>query len=181
MATESVIGQSTVIRGNVRGDGSLEILGRVEGDVSVTGDVRLGDRASVRGNVSGARLTIGGAVAGDLTGSEAVVLGQNAQVAGDLLAPRIGIEEGALVQGAIRTETSPDVGRQSARVSSGRAGRADHSIEARAEPEPRRPEPRPVAQSAPRAAPPAAKKKPPAPVVPAVRRGRSKKKKARRR
>ena len=31
------------MRGNVRGDGDLEILGRVEGSVVVSGDVTVGD------------------------------------------------------------------------------------------------------------------------------------------
>ena len=49
MAEGSVIGQGTVVRGNVRGDGSIEIYGRVDGDVLVSGDVTLGENAAVRG------------------------------------------------------------------------------------------------------------------------------------
>ena len=42
MTYASVIGGSAVIRGNVHGDTSLEILGRVEGDIAVSGDVSIG-------------------------------------------------------------------------------------------------------------------------------------------
>src|SRR5688572_32617723 len=104
MAEGSLIGAGTTVRGNVRGEGSLEILGHVEGDVSVTGDVVLGEASSVRGNVSGARITVGGRVLGDLTGSEALLLEGTARVAGDLSAPSIGISSGALVRGNIRAE-----------------------------------------------------------------------------
>src|ERR1700742_3446448 len=104
MAEGSVIGQGTVVRGNVRGDGSLEIYGRVDGDVEVTGDVTLGDQASVRGDVTGARITIGGTVVGEIRGSEAILLERSAQVTGDLTAPRGGIEEGPRARGALRTE-----------------------------------------------------------------------------
>jgi len=107
MAQGSVIGRDTVVRGNVRGSGGLEILGRVEGDVNVEGDVLLGDSAAVRGNVTGTQLTISGAVMGDLRGSEAVLVESGARVVGDLLAPRIGIAEGALVRGNVRTEGEP--------------------------------------------------------------------------
>ncbi len=107
MAEGSVIGRETVVRGNVRGSGGLEILGRVEGDVSIEGDVLLGDGAAVRGNISGAQLTIGGAVMGDLRGTESVLVEAGARVVGDLLAPRIGIAEGALVRGNVRTEGEP--------------------------------------------------------------------------
>ena len=47
MAAASIIGQGTVVRGNVRGGGSLVIDGRVEGDVSVDGDVTLGEHGAV--------------------------------------------------------------------------------------------------------------------------------------
>ena len=107
MPGDSVIGQGTVVRGNVRGSGPLEIYGRVEGDVTVDGDVTLGDAAAVRGNVTGAQVTVGGAVQGDLRGSQAVLVESGARVVGDLLAPRIGIAEGALVRGNVRTEGEP--------------------------------------------------------------------------
>src|SRR5262245_45149091 len=65
MAAASVIGPGTVVRGNVRGEGSLEIQGRVEGDVTVSGDVVIGDAAVVRGNVTGGELSVAGTVQGD--------------------------------------------------------------------------------------------------------------------
>ncbi|HEX3851032.1 MAG TPA: polymer-forming cytoskeletal protein, partial [Polyangiaceae bacterium] len=74
MAESSVIGAGTVVSGHVRGDGSLEILGRVEGDVNVTGNVSIGASGRVRGSVSGAQLTIAGHVQGDLRGTQAVLL-----------------------------------------------------------------------------------------------------------
>jgi cytoskeletal protein CcmA (bactofilin family) len=168
MAEGSVIGQGTVVRGNVHGEGSLEIFGRIDGDVAVTGDVTLGEGASVRGDINGARITVGGTVTGELRGTEAVVLEATAQVAGDISAPRLGIEEGALVRGALRMDV-PGTSAGGSRAT-----------------EQRRPAPRPVERPAPRAearpsqasaAP--QKKQPPAPVVPAFRGLHARKKKVR--
>lgn len=169
MAEGSVIGQGTVVRGNVHGEGSLEILGRIEGDVSVSGDVTLGEQASVRGDITGARITIGGTVTGGLQGSEAVVLEATAQVTGDISAPRLGIEEGALVRGSLRMDVPGSV---SSRAAEQRrpAPRAQH-VE--------RPAPRAEARPAPAAASQAQKKQPPAPVVPAFRGLHARKKKVR--
>ncbi len=160
MAEASVVGQGTVVRGNVRGEGSIEIYGRVDGNVVVTGDVTLGENASVSGDVSGARVSVGGIVTGDLTGTEAVIIERAAQITGDITAPRVGIEEGARVRGALRTD-EPSGSPRSAR-------------------EPRRaPPPASEARSAPvRAATPPARKGPPAPVVPALRGAVARKKKA---
>jgi cytoskeletal protein CcmA (bactofilin family) len=164
MAEASVVGQGTVVRGNVRGEGSIEIYGRVDGNVIVTGDVTLGENASVRGDVSGARISVGGAVTGDLTGTEAVIIERAAQITGDITAPRVGIEEGARVRGALQTDEP----------SGSPAGRSAS--------EPRR-APRPEARAEParppvRAANPPARKGPPAPVVPALRGAVARKKKA---
>jgi cytoskeletal protein CcmA (bactofilin family) len=107
MNGSSVIGRQTVVRGNVRGNGSLEILGRVEGDVSVTGELVLAEDSAVKGNVSGTHVTVSGAVQGDVRGSEAVLLERGARVIGDLTAPRIGVATGALVRGLVRTDGEP--------------------------------------------------------------------------
>jgi cytoskeletal protein CcmA (bactofilin family) len=96
-----------VVRGNVRGDGNLEILGRVEGDVTVDGDIVLGEEAQVRGNVTGAQLSVAGAVQGDLRGTESVLIERGGRVVGDLSAPRIGVAPGALVRGSVRTDGEP--------------------------------------------------------------------------
>ncbi|HEX3597475.1 MAG TPA: polymer-forming cytoskeletal protein [Polyangiaceae bacterium] len=184
MAEGSVIGQGTVVRGNVRGDGSLEIYGRVDGDVLVTGDVTLGDQASVRGDISGARITIGGTVVGELRGSEAVLLERTAQVTGDITAPRVGIEEGARARGALRTEepAAQSTGRAEQRRAVPRPlempRRAEPPAQSRAAeaPPPRASAPVPRAVAAP---PPAQKRQPPAPVVPAFRGLQARKKKVR--
>lgn len=180
MAEGSVIGQGTVVRGNVRGDGSLEIYGRVDGDVEVTGDVTLGDQASVRGDVTGARITISGTVVGEVRGSEAILLERSAQVTGDMTAPRVGIEEGARARGALRTE-EPAATQSSSGRAERRASPRPLEMPRRAEPaaparaaEP--PAPRAVA-SAPAPAP--QKRQPPAPVVPAFRGLQARKKKVR--
>jgi cytoskeletal protein CcmA (bactofilin family) len=110
MPDTSVIGPSSIVRGNVRGEGNLEILGRIEGDVSVSGDIVLGESAGVRGNLSGASITVAGQVQGDIRGSAAVLLESGARVIGDLLAPRIGVAAGALVKGNVRTEGEAALG-----------------------------------------------------------------------
>ena len=107
MPQGSVLGRSTVVRGNVRGTGALEIFGRVEGDVSVTGELVIGEDGAVKGDVTGGFVTISGAVQGDVRATEAVMLESGARVVGDLTAPRIGVATGALVRGVVRTEGEP--------------------------------------------------------------------------
>ena len=103
MGEKTVIGAGTFVRGHVRGEGDLELYGRVEGDIEVDGDVTLGEGSLVKGSVSGRRLVVQGAVAGDLTAAASIALEQGARVVGDLRAPSIGVGEGALVRGRVET------------------------------------------------------------------------------
>jgi cytoskeletal protein CcmA (bactofilin family) len=112
MKSPSTISASTVVRGNIGGDGSLEILGRVEGNVTMTGQVIVAAEAAVKGNVSATEIQIAGSIAGNLTASDVLMLNTGARVVGDLLGARIGIAEGALVRGMVRTEGEPPLAKQ---------------------------------------------------------------------
>lgn len=107
MNSPSTISTATIVRGNVSGDGSLEILGRIEGSVSMTGQVIVAPNAVVKGNVSATEIQVAGNVLGNLTATDVVVLNPGARVVGDLLGARVGIAEGALVRGLVRTEGEP--------------------------------------------------------------------------
>lgn len=106
MVDTSLVSASTIIRGNISGQGSLRIEGKVRGDVSVSGDVILGAQAQVAGSIQGAVVTVDGAVEGDITATVALSIGSQARVVGDLTAPNIGLEEGAMVRGRIETDGS---------------------------------------------------------------------------
>lgn len=196
MAESSVIGRGSVVRGNVRGEGNLEILGRVEGDVNVTGDVTLGEEALVRGNITGVQVTVAGAVQGDLRGNEAVLIERGGRVIGDLTAPRIGIAPGALVKGSVRTDGEPPLAAPQRRTGIGHSLRASPSVSAprlvvppKAEPARVAPPPAPAPSVAPSPAsqkveesePPRAARSdaPPPPVVPALSKHAKAKKKKR--
>jgi cytoskeletal protein CcmA (bactofilin family) len=103
MDSSTVIGRSTFVRGRLTGAGDLEIAGRVEGDVTCSGEVVVGASALVAANVSGSRIVVRGAVKGDLTAEESLVIEAGARVVGDLRAPRIAIAAGGLVRGLVQT------------------------------------------------------------------------------
>jgi hypothetical protein len=117
------------------------------------------------------------------------MLERGARVVGDLVAPRIGIAEGALVRGSVRTEGDAPAPRRALVVPS----RKGDPIKARAMPAPApKPAAPPASASAPtHAAPvpasspaasssPEASSGPPAPVVPSLGKGVKGKKKSRR-
>jgi hypothetical protein len=145
---------------------------------------------------------IGGSVQGDVTGTEAVLIAETGRVVGDLSAPRIGMSEGAMVRGSVRTDgnsgapASPRGSAQRERAAESRpaAAAAERSSPERSAPERSAPRAQPVHQASGQrpvsaaagvqmaASPkPAFKKQPPPPVITAPRPGARARKKLSRR
>jgi cytoskeletal protein CcmA (bactofilin family) len=122
MADVTVVGQGIFLRGSIRGEGDLEIRGRIEGDVEVGGEVTIGDGALIKADVTARRITVRGAVAGNLTGEEGVRLEEGARVVGDVRGASIGIAEGALLRGNVQTGQGAEAkGRRAAAKPAARA------------------------------------------------------------
>jgi cytoskeletal protein CcmA (bactofilin family) len=101
----AVLGASVRIRGRISGDGDLSILGTVEGDVVVRGDLIVGEGARLDSEVLEAQaVTISGEVNGDVTATGPVRLHSSARVKGDLKGSEISIEEGAQFAGRIEAD-----------------------------------------------------------------------------
>lgn len=100
-----VLGTSVRIRGRISGEGDLQILGTVEGDVSVRGDLVIGESAHVESETLEAQaITIAGELKGDVNATGPVRLGATARVQGDLKGSEISIEEGAQFAGRIEAD-----------------------------------------------------------------------------
>ena len=178
MATPtSVISESTSIRGKVHGEGDLEVRGRIEGDVDVTGELVVDGGAMIRANIRGGRVIIRGAIVGDVSATDAIVLEESARVVGNLTAERIAIALGAQIRGELTMDVG--MGDEGARRPATAAASRQTPVAAR--PAARR-EPLPPARSVvvTRKAPPVVAKAepaaivakaPPAPVVPSIKKG----------
>jgi len=96
-----VVGAGLVIRGDVLGQGSVSVQGRVEGNIEVDDTVIVADGASVEGDLSGRRLIVQGSVHGDLQATEGVVLAAGSVVRGVLHTNELAVEEGADFSGTV--------------------------------------------------------------------------------
>ena len=99
----TLIGRTSFVRGRIIGTGDVEIAGRVEGDISTSGEVTVDATGIVAANVAASRIIVRGAVKGDLTAEDVLVVESGARIVGDLKAPRIAIAPGGLVRGHVQT------------------------------------------------------------------------------
>src|SRR5262245_50439379 len=123
MAEISSIGRGTVVRGNIRGDGDLDIHGHVEGGIALGGELLISETGLIRSDISAKRVIVRGAVAGNISATESIVIEHGARVAGDLGAPQIGIRPGGLVRGNVSTEGPLDLAAASAAATAAAAPR----------------------------------------------------------
>lgn len=98
----AIIGKSIVFKGELSGDEDLEIDGNVEGDVKLPNHVlKIGPHGKVKASVTAKCVQIVGHIAGNVTATERIEIEASGVVEGDIRAPRLLVQEGAVINGAI--------------------------------------------------------------------------------
>jgi len=95
---DTLIGLKTVIDGSVTGGGNYKIDGKINGDITVTGDVIVDKKAVINGNIKCKNLIAGGTVFGNIT-AQNITYRASAVIEGDCCAGNMVIEEGAKITG----------------------------------------------------------------------------------
>ena len=98
----ATIGQSVVIKGELSAREDLTIEGQVDGKIELTDNVlTVGPHGRVGADVLAKVVCVMGTVHGNIRATETINLRETATVDGELVAPRVGITEGASFRGQI--------------------------------------------------------------------------------
>ena len=96
----SILGVDSSVKGDVAIDGFARIDGDIDGNVYATGNVIIGKKARIRGNVTAKSVTlIGGIVLGDIDAPDFVKILAAGAVLGDIQTKRFMSEENAILNG----------------------------------------------------------------------------------
>ena len=96
------IGQSVVVKGQLRATEDLTIEGQVTGKIDLDGNVlTIGPNGRIEAQVHAREVNVFGKVEGDISATEAIDIRDTATVDGAVVAPSVGIEEGASFRGQI--------------------------------------------------------------------------------
>jgi len=102
---DSLIGQSSLVEGDIRFSGGLHVDGTIRGNViandSESSVITVSDRGSIEGEVRVPYVVINGAVKGDVFAYQHVELAPNARVDGDVHYNLIEMAMGAEVNGKL--------------------------------------------------------------------------------
>jgi cytoskeletal protein CcmA (bactofilin family) len=106
-----VIGAKTVIKGEITGDEDVLIEGRVEGQVRISRDVRVGASGVVKATIEAASVVVSGEVIGDCSAVSRVEIQASGKLTGNIRAPKIVISEGAMFKGNSDMSSRKDSGK----------------------------------------------------------------------
>ena len=98
--SNNIIGEGTVLKGNLKTSGNVRLEGKVLGDISSSSKVACGETSIVDGNVNAENAEIAGKVTGKVTVSELLILKSSASIHGDISTNNLIIESGANFNGA---------------------------------------------------------------------------------
>jgi cytoskeletal protein CcmA (bactofilin family) len=101
----SYIGQSILIKGELFGSESVQVAGRVEGNVQLReGSLTVEHEGRIHGDLEARKIVVCGRVEGNLFGTKSVEIKKSAALVGDIHASHLAIEEGASRKGSAQIQ-----------------------------------------------------------------------------
>jgi cytoskeletal protein CcmA (bactofilin family) len=94
-------GNKLKITGNVSGSGDFVILGSLDGEFDLKGELQVAEPANIKGTIKAADISVKGSVQGTISAAETVHLDSTARVRGRINCPKISMMEGARFDGDI--------------------------------------------------------------------------------
>jgi cytoskeletal protein CcmA (bactofilin family) len=110
------IGKSIVIKGDLTGEEDLVIEGKVEGKVHLPNHrLTIGQGGNVQAEVHAKSVVVIGRVAGNVSAGERLEVQASGIVDGDVRAPRLSVQEGAVLNGSIQMSAAREHSREHAK------------------------------------------------------------------
>ena len=103
LESESIIGTNSDFRGDLNIKGRLKVNGTINGLVNAD-SVVLGQAATVKGDITAKKIIVGGKIEGNLRAKEIVEIKSTGKVLGEILAKKISIMEGGVVNAKVAME-----------------------------------------------------------------------------
>jgi cytoskeletal protein CcmA (bactofilin family) len=103
---ESLIGERTSFEGTLRTEGSVRLLGSIQGEIESKSTIIVEEKAHVTARLTGAQVTIGGQVDGQIFCDGRVEIRPTGRVTGEINAGLLIVQEGAYFDGSSKMASS---------------------------------------------------------------------------
>ena len=96
-----MIGKTIRIKGEITADEDIVVEGQVDGKITISKDLIVGETGRITADVQAQSVTIGGKFTGDIQARDRVALESSAFLEGNVAAPRLSISDGAFFKGSV--------------------------------------------------------------------------------
>ncbi|HZG85013.1 polymer-forming cytoskeletal protein [Paenibacillus sp.] len=103
-ATDTFIGEGTVVEGKIVTSASLRIEGTVVGDIECQGDVFIGEKAQVRSIIAARSVFAAGKIEGSVLTKGKLTITSKGRVDGDIVVGSLHVSEGGVLRGQCAME-----------------------------------------------------------------------------
>jgi cytoskeletal protein CcmA (bactofilin family) len=106
--TDTTLGREATFTGRMTGS-SLNVLGQLEGELELSGGLRVAQGGRVKATVKAGMVEIHGEFDGEIRAGT-LVFGETARARGTFLSEKLSVREGAVVEGSVnldRSRTAP--------------------------------------------------------------------------
>ncbi len=115
---ESLIASGVEIKGDIVSQGSIRIDGYVEGNLNIKGDLILGEKGKLKGEIKAQNIMIAGRLEGKANAGARLEIAATGAVVGDINAVTLIIDEGGLLDGNSRMTRAKDQNSDNERIHS---------------------------------------------------------------
>jgi cytoskeletal protein CcmA (bactofilin family) len=103
----TLIAKGVKLEGEFTSQGDVQIEGEVQGKITAAGTLTVGAEAAITADVTADEAVISGVLNGNLTVTRQLVLHSSARIKGDIVAERVSVESGAVIDGRVEIGTRP--------------------------------------------------------------------------
>jgi len=96
---DTIISEHVLFKGDFNSDGSVRVDGGIEGQVKVKGDLVLGNKGNIKGDILGANILVSGVVEGTIVAEGRVEITSTGKIKGGVQCKTLVVEEGGIIQG----------------------------------------------------------------------------------
>lgn len=107
-ADASVIASDAIWTGTLRSNGSIQIYGRVEGEIMAAGDIHIAQGAEVSSQIQAINVIVAGSFKGGIACTGRFEALEGGVVEGRILAPTLVVHDGATINGTFRMRRDSD-------------------------------------------------------------------------
>lgn len=105
---ETVLGTGSALEGKLKSEGNIRLDGIFTGTLEISGNVLVGETATINADIDAKNISIAGAVRGNVSGNKVQLL-RTGKVWGNITASALTTEEGAFIDGKISMHAAPPI------------------------------------------------------------------------